>query len=146
MIAVTETWLSPSVLNNEILPTCFTIYCNDISSRGGGVLLAVHHTVSSRIISSPCLEVVTVEVSSPCCFTMCVVYIPPNSNHTYYSDLFTYLDSVARSPKSIIVGDFNFPDICWSTLSGQSPHSELLCDLVFLHDLFQLVDFPLVIY
>ena len=32
----------------------------------------------------------------------------------------------------IIVGDFNLPDICWSTLSGTSPFSNSLCDLVLI--------------
>ena len=42
----------------------------------------------------------------------------------------------------VIVGDFNLPDISWSTLSGQSPPSTAFCDLVFWYNLTQFVDFP----
>ena len=41
-----------------------------------------------------------------------------------------------------INGDFNSPDICWSTLTGQVPSSISLCNLTFNHNLSQLVDIP----
>ena len=40
------------------------------------------------------------------------------------------------------MGNFNFPDICWTTLSGQSTSSRAICNLAFRHDLSQMVDFP----
>ena len=42
----------------------------------------------------------------------------------------------------IILGDFNLPNISWSTLTGSSPVSDLFCDFVFEHNLFQLVTLP----
>ena len=50
VIAITETWLSNSIFDNEILPTNYKIYCNDRGSRGGGVLLAVRDNIISIII------------------------------------------------------------------------------------------------
>ena len=44
--AITETWLSNSILNGEILPSNYTIYRRDRASRGGGVLLAVKDHLS----------------------------------------------------------------------------------------------------
>ena len=41
IFAITETWLTNYIYNNEILPSNFAIYRNDRESRGGGVLLAV---------------------------------------------------------------------------------------------------------
>ena len=46
IIAVTETWLSDKIFNNEILPSNYSIIRRDRSSRGGGVLLAVKHDIS----------------------------------------------------------------------------------------------------
>ena len=54
IIAVTESWLSEPVLNNEILPTDYTIYRRDRSSRGGGVLLCVNQSIPSNLILSHC--------------------------------------------------------------------------------------------
>ena len=73
---------------------------------------------------------------------MCVVYIPPNSSYELYLQVFQYLESVISQPRTIIVGDFNLPDINWSNLSGHSPQSIALCDFVFRHNLEQMVDFP----
>ena len=41
ILCITETWLTDSVFDLEILPTDFTIYRKDRHSRGGGVLIAV---------------------------------------------------------------------------------------------------------
>jgi len=40
------------------------------------------------------------------------------------------------------VGDFNLPDVCWSSLIGQSPFSNSFCDFVYEHNFSQLVDCP----
>ena len=82
------------------------------------------------------------EVSSKLPILICGVYIPPSSSLSYYSEIFHYLDSFAPLPRSVIVGDFNLPDISWSTLNSLTPQSSALCDLVFRHNLIQLVDFP----
>jgi hypothetical protein len=39
----TETWLKPNIINNEVFPENYSIYCKDrIDKEGGGVLLAKH--------------------------------------------------------------------------------------------------------
>ena len=40
------------------------------------------------------------------------------------------------------MGDFNFPDINWDTLSGHSHASNNFCDLIFLAGLQQLINVP----
>ena len=42
----------------------------------------------------------------------------------------------------ILLGDFNVPDINWSTLSGCSDFSSNLCDLIFQHNYVQQVAHP----
>ena len=61
---------------------------------------------------------------------------PPNSNSSYWSALSIYLDSILSNHSVLLLGDFNSPDICWSTLTGQ------VCKLTFNHNLSQLVDIP----
>jgi len=49
-----------SIFDNEILPTGYSIYCND---RGGGAMLAVKNTISSSVMSSlPGLEGLSVTI------------------------------------------------------------------------------------
>ncbi|XP_011406763.1 PREDICTED: uncharacterized protein LOC105314349 [Amphimedon queenslandica] len=43
---------------------------------------------------------------------------------------------------TVILGDFNFPDICWDTLCGRSQNADNLCKFIFRLNLSQLVTFP----
>ena len=111
----------------------------DRSSRGGGVLIAVSDLISSP--SPPDLEVITVNVfchNGP--ITFCTVYVPPNSEVDYHNQLLSYLYSIVSTMENVIlVGDFNMPDICWSSLTGTSTFSNSFCDFVFEMSLLQLV-------
>ena len=42
----------------------------------------------------------------------------------------------------VIMGDFNTPDVDWSTLSASSEFSSKLCDLIFDYNLTQHVEHP----
>ena len=141
--AIVETWLSPFITDNEILPTGFTIHCKDRKSRGGGVLLAIHHSLLSlQLQSPPDLEVVAVQIGAKGNVVICVVYILPNADNSYYSKLFEYLRSILDKHQTLILGDFNSPDMWWSTLSSQLIPVRAICNLAFHFDRSQLVNFP----
>ena len=96
-------------------------------TRGGSVFLAVHLSLSCYKLSTPShLEIVSVVVGTESPIIMCVVYIPPNSSYELYLQVFQYLESIISQPRTIIVGDFNLPNINWSNLSGHSPQSTAL--------------------
>ena len=131
---ITETWLSNSVFDCEILPCEYTLYCEDRGFRGSGVLIAVSDSVPSVLISSPEeLEIIIVNLNfliRP--ITLCTVYVLPNSGDDYHKNLLSYLAHVSSSADSItLVGDFSFPDVCWSSLIGQSPFPNSFCDFVY---------------
>lgn len=142
VIGVTETWLSPCIYDNEILPSHYTIFRHDRSSRGGGVLLAISKSIStSPVPSPPDLEAVSVvcDLNEP--ITFCVVYVPPNAPDSYHSCLRNYLTHLASiSTNVIFMGDFNYPDVSWDRLVGCTQASHLFCDLVFDLNLHQLVN------
>ena len=48
IIAITETLLSDNLLNQEIIPTSYSVYSKDRSSQGGGMMLTVNHSVPSH--------------------------------------------------------------------------------------------------
>lgn len=67
--------------------------------------------------------------------------MPPNSNVASYESLSTYLIELSTNNSSVVItGDFNLPDINWSTLSAISQASDLFCDLVYNLNLSQLID------
>ena len=75
--------------------------------------------------------------------SLCSVYVPPNPDISYFKQLTAFLKSLAANEKTlIIIGDFNLPDICWTSLSGCSPLSNLFCDFVFDINLAQLINCP----
>ena len=69
-----------------------------------------------------------------------IVYTPPNSSDAYHSSFFNFIRTLPQSNNIVIVGDFNYPDIDWLTLSGTNLNSSLFCDLIFDTNLVQLVE------
>ena len=135
--------MSPSIYTNELFPTCYSVYRKDRETRGGGVLIAIHDSISSKQLHSPAdLELITVEISLGRPLLLCAVYLPPKSSPEITHKVVAYLDSIASTSRVIILGDFNLPDISWPLLTGFSSASKALCDLVFRHNLTQLVHFP----
>jgi len=84
-------------------------------SRGGGVLAAVDESIPSSLIDSPPnLEIIVVQLGLTYPI-LCTVYIPPNSSDSF-DILIPLLNILSSSTPCFIVGDFNLPDICCSTL------------------------------
>ena len=142
LVGITETWLSKDIFDNEILPYDFTIYRNDRGSRGGGVLVAINSSIPSKLLDSPPdLELIVVEAncgsSSP--LIICCVYLPPNCPEITLSNTLLHLSKFTNNNPVLILGDFNFPDINWSTLTGHSTNSNSFCDFTFDNSLSQLV-------
>ena len=144
IIGISETWLTDNIYDNEILPTGYTIFRKDRPSRGGGVLLAVNNTIPCQLISSPSnLEVVCIKLNLSHPITCCVLYNPPNLLSEYCDNLLNFISNISNSSdRLILLGDFNLPDINWNVLSGNSPVSNKLCDLIFHSGMNQLIDKP----
>ena len=112
VFCVTETWLLNCIYDCVILPFDFVLYRKDRPSRGGGVLIAIKSSFhSSLILSPPDVEVISVKLGSYQDFILCSVYV---------SLLSCLTDLVSSFEQCICVGDFNFPDINWSSLTGTS--------------------------
>ena len=119
------------------------MYRKDRDSRGGGVLLALSNRFRSRQIQSPPhLECLLIQVSTPKPLFVCLIYIPPCSDLAYYSALFDFISVSTNHSEVVLLGDFNCPDVNWSSLTASEYPSRLLCDFVFDNDLCQLVVLP----
>ena len=82
---MSETWLTDSILDNDILPNGFSIFRQDRVSRGRGVLLAIADNLPcTRCICPLDVELVAVDIFS---VTICALYIPPSASEHYFTAL-----------------------------------------------------------
>ena len=94
IFAVTETWLSDSYFDGEILPAGYAIFRKDRKNCGGGVLLAVDQSLSASLLPSPpTLEVLTIRLNLGKPVLVCVVYVPPSSDISTFKSLLSYLSN-----------------------------------------------------
>jgi hypothetical protein len=152
VLAITETWLSSDVYNNEILDARYSIYRNDrnalnsIKGRGGGVMLAVSSKYESLQLTNVNKEVEEIWVkiiTGKRDLILCCVYLLPKSDLSKFSSHIVSLQNICNNhPDSdiIVLGDFNLPNIEWTRqedLSGLVPcnvtaKNEILdCDSYF---------------
>ena len=143
-ICLTETWLSDHVSDGEILSNDFILYGKDRPTGGGGVLIVVKSSVpSSSVPSPPDIEVISVEIGTNHDSVLSSIYVPPDSPVSLILSLVFYLSNLVSSyNKCIYVGDFNFPDINWSSLLGSSMSSNVFCEFIFDCNLTQHVTQP----
>ena len=107
VFCITETWLSEKIFNGEILPSCYVLFRCDRPSLGGGVLIAVHKSLSSTLILSPSdLEVVLVKLGLNNPVVICCVYVPPNSTFLYISSLVNYLTKIVLNVSLLVISIF----------------------------------------
>ena len=133
IFCTTETWLCDTIPNGEIIPSGYSLYRKDRPSRGGGVLIAVNDSIPILLISSPPdLEIVSVIIGSKKQFILCTVYVCPNCSFSYLVSLLSLISNLNNQ-----CGDLNFPDICWSFLTGSSPLFNYFCEFVYDHNLYQ---------
>ena len=138
MFCITESWLTSSIFDHEIISSDYLLYHKDRVSRGGGVVVAVHNSIQSYQIPTPLnLEILTIKFPS-CDLMSCTVYIAPNFCNSYLVSVINYLsDIISAHDKCIIVGDFNLPDISWASLTCSTTLSLNFCDFIFDYNLTQ---------
>ena len=110
IIAITETWLTSSIYDNEILPSQYTIYRSDRKSRGGGIMIAINQSIPTKIVScSKEVEALTVQLLLKQPINLCLIYNPPNSELNYRQKLLEYLSETMQSTEEVILlGDYYY--------------------------------------
>ena len=121
VIGITETWLHEDILDREIQIPDYNIIRRDRKDgrKGGGVLLMVKHGITVEELDS------SNEVESVWCkigkqtnnIHLGLCYRPPNSITEYSNSLLGEIQHFTTK-KSVVMGDFNYPDIDWETYSG----------------------------
>lgn len=150
IVAITETWLTPDITDNEIIlgNSTYNIYPKDRTERrGGGVLLGIKQTLSSFLIdtNSP-LEIVWVAcatLSTKALIGVC--YRPPDNHGSFVDDLRKSLAKATQNypcDNIYLFGDFNYPHIDWTHLSSSCRESNDFLNLLLDFNLFQFVNQP----
>lgn len=152
----TETWLSPSILNNEIIPNewNYTIYRKDRSDNYGGVLIAISKNILSYEMTSlqtDC-ELLWVQITVNRGIKLLIgAYYRPHTDDQYsVQELNVSLQKLQEKitdAKIWLIGDFNVPNIDWNTMTlfRNKPHiaaESLLIDTVQEFGLEQIVNQP----
>lgn len=142
IFCVTETWLNKNYSNHEIAPPNYSIYRNDRDSRGGGVAIIVANSISSNLVCSHNdVELLIVDVLAPKKITIACMYVPPSYSEEYEISVIKAINDLPSHDDLILTGDFNCPDINWSSQFATSRLSSALCNISFDHNFLQLVDF-----
>ena len=107
------------------------------------ILIAVSNDVPSRLITCHTdIELLSVEINlSPKLLVVCL-YIPPNCSYDYQHKVLTSLQLLPTDCDVILTGDFNVPDINWSTFSANSSFSISICNRLSAQNYVQMVMEP----
>ena len=121
IIGITETWLTSDIENSELDTDDYTVFRRDRQhsnkTRGGGVLLLVKNSLVAvpreDIFSTSFPESVWCNIGSgKDKLLVGVCYRPPDSSVADDEALFSLVTRVSKE-RTLIIGDFNFPDIHW---------------------------------
>ena len=129
IIVLTETRLNEAIYDSEIELGAFILYRDErsdlISSRGGGVLIAMRrsikskipHTLDNSLISFNQLFIVLPDLKT----VIGTVYIPPSSGISLYQEHLMHVEDIKNTfldHNLVLVGDFNLPGISWSSTTS----------------------------
>ena len=133
VIAITEAWIHDGISNDYLQIPNYSIVSrhdrNDTTQgRGGGILIYVHTSInacecplSSTFNQYAGIEISTCDANS---ISLYVFYRSPNSSSVNNDLLADALTSIHNS--SIVIGDFNYPGINWSTLEGNAETQKII--------------------
>lgn len=147
-----ETWLNNNFHDSELGFGDYQIYRQDrkalisSSNRGGGVLIAIRRSLTSKrlAIKNNNTETLFVSVSiKKTKYVICGTYIPPRAPLGTYESFVESLEEISQihhSSHLLIFGDFNIGRVNWGATSIDplpSRQAECLKNAIICHDLTQ---------
>lgn len=148
IIAITETYIDTNNIDftHEYQINSYKLYHKDrVGKRGGGVLLYIKENICSLEVQIPsnnsellCVKINNKDID----INVVVVYRRPT--HTYQEDIDLYnnLEKTLSTKETLIIGDFNLPNIHWGDVKGSGHASEKMTEFIKDNFLYQLVQKP----
>lgn len=144
IILLTETWLTDTISDgyHGLQHLYSTTRCDRESSsksRGGGVMALVKYGLHYQQIQCACEEGVSLQIHSNGRTINVTVINRPSDCDTEQGQLILQEIMKTTTSKRIIVGDFNLPDINWTTSTAYSTFSRDFLSTVQENGFHQLV-------
>ena len=145
IVGITESWATKDISDSELSINGYTIYRRDREhAKGGGVMLYVKDSLNTEVIidyTHRDVESLFCKIGKgKCAFYIGVFYRPPNSTKCQDEALFAQFGKMNK-PRTVLMGDFNMPNIDWDTMSADGPSSSFR-DMVLDNFLHQRVRLP----
>ena len=148
VIALTESWTHKEI-SKEILKlegyevVGRTDRTDTLNGRGGGILLYsrlphLYEEVESR--TEQIVHTILSMQNKTTDIQLHVIYRSPNASPEMNEEILNYIQNLPEN--SIVIGDFNYPEINWSTLSCTQAPGKLFLDTISDKFLNQHVNFP----
>ena len=113
-------------------------------AKEGGVLIAVSNGIPSRQISLDSqLDIILVQLEVLPEILVYCVYIPPGNDETDFCQMLDLTSLIPNNSDLLLPGDFNAPDVNWSTLIACSTRLFALSEYIFNKNLIQMVSSPM---
>ena len=115
IVCITESWLDPSISNNELALEGYLVVCLDRNRQGGGIVLFIK---SCYCTYWPLLSRVTCSHNSFLQINLALLYRPPCFGSESLHELYRFLESCSPSlfRKFALLGDFNVDFLSPTTL------------------------------
>lgn len=144
ILIVTERRLHSNVSDGEIILPNYVYYAKTGIQRSGDVIILNDSLEHIRILDISGVEALCVNINI--CSTWivaCTFYRPPSASTEVFPKLDDYTSMHSRINSELIIGRvFNMPYINWASLTSTSVSSKVLLDLMFCHNLSQMVCEP----
>ncbi|CAM5130792.1 unnamed protein product [Natator depressus] len=148
VIGITETWWDNSHDWSTVMDG-YKLFRKDRQGRkGGGVALYVREQYDCselryKTAEKPeCLWIKFRSVSNKSDVVVGVCYRPPDQGDEVDEAFFRQLAEATRSHALVLMGDFNFPDICWESNTAVHRQSRKFLESVGDNFLVQVLDEP----
>ncbi len=131
VIAITETWVNYIHLMSEFIIACYeSFHKNREYKRGVGVICYDKNTLSALKTDKQVTEnydSVYIEISTKSNkITIAIIYRPPKAQAADDTALYVEIKSVIQNKQAVIIGDFNCPNIDWTSMNGDREGNRLI--------------------
>ena len=151
IICICETWCHAGIDNSflnipgyKLIEDLRKDRSDTVQGVGGGLLVYVRNGLAVFIPSDNNIDFIQyctfqIELHQDT-VNICLVYRSPNSSNVNNTELNSLLLSLPKN--SLIIGDFNYPNIDWNTFTSSSANVRQFLDIVINKDYSQIIDFP----